>query len=164
MSFSEELNKYMEILNCSTNDICKESGISYSLVNRYINNKRTPKENSDNFDKVVDAIYQISVKKQVDLSKESIYQTLKETITSKTSSIDFDLFIDNFNNLQNELLITTAEMSRAIGYDSSFVSRICSFYLNIIWIILVCCWWWIIISPLINNFKFKFNFIARIFV
>lgn len=124
MNFGEELNKYMEILNCSTNDICKESGISYSLVNRYINNKRTPKEDSENFDKIVDAIYQISIRNKVDLSKESIYQTLKEAITATTYSIDFDLFIDNFNNLQEELSITTAEMSRAIGYDSSFVSRI----------------------------------------
>lgn len=124
MNFGEELNKYIEILNCSTNDICKASGISYSLINRYINNKRTPKEDSENFDKVVNAIYQISIKNKVDLSKESIYQTLKEAITANTSSIDFDLFIDNFNNLQEELSITTAEMSRAIGYDSSFVSRI----------------------------------------
>ena len=34
------------------------------------------------------------------------------------------MFIDNLNKLQEELSITTVDLSRAIGYDSSFVSRI----------------------------------------
>ena len=123
MSFGKELTKYIDLLNCSTNDICKESGISYSLINRYINDKRTPKEDSDNFNKVVNAIYTISTHNKVNISKNTIYNTLKKSI-SNNSSIDFDLFIDNLNILQDSLGITTVELAKAIGYDSSFVSRI----------------------------------------
>lgn len=124
MDFYKELINYMNLLNCNTKDICEISGITYSMVNRYINGKRTPKEDGKNFNKLVDAIYQISKQKNIDLSKESIYNTLKKAITGNTFQIDFDMFIDNLNKLQEELSITTVDLSRAIGYDSSFVSRI----------------------------------------
>lgn len=44
MKFSEELNNYMNKLDCTAKDICDESGLSYTLINRYINGKRTPNE------------------------------------------------------------------------------------------------------------------------
>lgn len=124
MSFGEALNSYLEKMNCNTNDICKNSGLSYSLVNRYLNNKRTPKDNSKYFEKLVDSIYQISLQKGIDISKESISETLKNAINANSFNIDYDLFVKNFNTLQNALSITTVEISKAIGYDSSFISRI----------------------------------------
>ena len=124
MNFEDELSNYIKILNCTTNDICNISGISYSLVNRYINGKRTPKVDGKNFNNLVDAIYQIAKQNKMDLSRESIFNTLRKAITGNSSQIDFDLFITNLNRLQDELSITTVDLSRAIGYDSSFVSRI----------------------------------------
>ncbi len=124
MSFEEELSNYISILECTIMDICNMSGISYSLVNRYINGKRKPKEDGKNFNNLVNAIYKIAKQKNVELSEESIYNTLMKALIGNSSQIDFDLFINNLNNLQEELSITTIELSRAIGYDSSFVSRI----------------------------------------
>ena len=46
MDFGKELTNYMEMLDCSTKELCEESDISYSLLNRYINNKRIPKQDS----------------------------------------------------------------------------------------------------------------------
>ena len=37
MNFSEKLSEYMELLDCNTNELCEESGLSYMLINRYIN-------------------------------------------------------------------------------------------------------------------------------
>lgn len=37
MSFSDVLLEYMELLDCNTNDLSEESGLSYMLINRYIN-------------------------------------------------------------------------------------------------------------------------------
>ena len=124
MDFDKELENYMHILNCSTIDICKESKITYSLVNRYINGKRVPKEDGENFNKLVDGIFKIAKKKNINLSKESIYSTLKKALTGSASKIDFDMFVDNLNKLQEELAITTVELAKSVGYDSSFVSRI----------------------------------------
>ena len=123
MNFSKKLIEYMKLLNCNTNELSKESGLSYTLINRYMNNIRKPKEDSKYFYKIVDGIYQISIKKNLKFTKEEIYTSLKKSLTTNESEIDFDLFIENFNSLQKELNLTTAEIAKAIGYDSSFISR-----------------------------------------
>jgi len=123
MNFSEQLSEYMKLLNFNTNDLCEESGLSYTLINRYLNNIRKPKEDSKYFKKVVDGIYQISINKKLNLTKEKIYNTLKESLSTDVFKIDYNLFVDNFNILQEELNLTTVEISNAVGYDSSFISR-----------------------------------------
>ena len=122
-NFGEELKKYMKLFDCSTKELSKESGLSYMLINRYINNIRKPKENSEYFNKLVNGLYKISINKNIKISEEEIEQKLHKSLTSNAFNIDLDLFIDNFNMLQKELNITTTEISKAIGYDSSFISR-----------------------------------------
>ena len=124
MDFDKELNNYMKILDCTTTDICDISGISYSMVNRYINGKRTPKKDGKNYKKLVTSLYQIAKSKNVNLTMDAIDETLKRAIAGNAFQLDFDLFVDNLNKLQERLFITTVDLSRAIGYDSSFVSRI----------------------------------------
>lgn len=124
MDFDKELNNYMKILDCTTNDICDISGISYSMVNRYINGKRFPKEDGKNYKKLVNGLYQIAKSKNIDLTSDTINETLKKALTGNAFQIDFGLFVDNLNKLQEEISITTADLSRSIGYDSSFISRI----------------------------------------
>lgn len=121
MNYANELLNYMNLLDCNTNDICKESGLSYSLVNRYLNGRRTPKPDSEYFNKIVDSLYNISVKKGKDFSRELIQQTLTNSLNCAT--INIDLFTDKFNFLQNALSLKTSEISKALGYDSSFISR-----------------------------------------
>lgn len=122
-NFSEELKEYMKLLDCKTKDLSNESGLSYMIINRYLNNIRKPKENSEYFNKLINGLYKISINKNIKISEEEIRQKLKKALNSNNSNIDLDLFIDNFNLLQNELNITTTEISKAIGYDSSFISR-----------------------------------------
>lgn len=122
MNFSEELINYMEILNCSSKELCQESGLSSTLISRYINNKRTPKENSEYLEKLINALYQIAQNKNINLSKETISKTLIQSLNS--NNVDFNIFVDNLNQLQEKLSISTVDLSRAIGYDASFISRI----------------------------------------
>lgn len=124
MDFGKELLTYMELLDCSTKELSKESGISYSLLNRYINNKRIPKQRSIYLEKVVTGLYKISIKKNIKLSKKSISDSLNKAIATNTFILDFDVFIENFITLQNTLNITNVDLSRAVDYDSSFISRI----------------------------------------
>ena len=113
----------MKLLKFNTNELCDNSGLSYTLINRYLNNIRKPKEDSKYFNKVVNGVYQISLSRNSDLTKENIYNTLKESLTADMFKIDYNLFVDNFNTLQEELNLTTVEISNAVGYDSSFISR-----------------------------------------
>ena len=122
MNFSNELNNYIEILHCTSKDICDISGLSPALVSRYLNGKRTPRIGSTYFDKIVDALYQIATNKKINVSKESIYKKLVSSID--INEFTFDYFIKNSTKIQNKLNISTVELSKALGYDSSFLSRI----------------------------------------
>ena len=122
MKFYEELNHYMELLDCSPKDICEISGLSPTIISRYLNNKRIPRVKSEYFDKIVESLYIIANKKDIKLSKDSIFKTLKNSITF--NDIDYDDFINNFNTLQTELKISTVDFAKFLGYDTSFISRI----------------------------------------
>lgn len=122
MKFYEELNHYMELLDCSAKDICEISGLSPTIISRYLNDKRTPRVTSEYFDKIVESLYIIANKKKIKLSKDSIFETLKKSITS--TDINYDDFVNNFNTLQAELKITTVDFAKVLGYDTSFISRI----------------------------------------
>ena len=56
------------------------------------------------------------------LSKLNITD-IDESLSADVFKIDYNLFVDNFNVLQEELNLTTVEISNAVGYDSSFISR-----------------------------------------
>ena len=63
MNFGEQLNTYMYLLNCNSKDISTVSGLSPTIISRYLNGKRTPKLNSTYFAKIVESIYTISMEK-----------------------------------------------------------------------------------------------------
>ena len=122
MNFSNELNKYIDLLDCSAKDICKVSNLSPTIVSRYINGKRTPRIKSKYFQKIVDGIYILSSKKNINLSKSEIYTSLERSMNS--NSIDYDNFIKKLNALIINLNIPNNDFAKALGYDASFISRI----------------------------------------
>ena len=122
MSFGNELNNYMRLLNCNAKEICKIADISPALISRYLNNKRTPKSDSKYLIKIVEALYQIAINRNIEISKDSIMAKFKKAIDFH--DIDYDDFVKNFNTIQNELNILTVDLAKSLGYDASFLSRI----------------------------------------
>ena len=122
MTFSEQLNNYINLLDCTPKDICINSGLSPTLISRYLNSKRTPRIESKYFDNIVNAIYEIATQKNIELSKENLISTLKQSILS--SNIDYDVFVNNFNTLFSELKLNISDLASNINYDTSFISRI----------------------------------------
>ena len=112
MNFSEILNKYLNILNCSAQDLANESNLSPTLVSRYLNNKRTPRQKSEYLNKLVDGIYNLSLKNNLNLNKEEILEELNRSII--VESIDFDDFVDNFNCLIVELKINISDIANYV--------------------------------------------------
>ena len=49
MDFCEQLNKYIEQLNCSSKELVIASGLSSAVISRYRNGERTPNIRSRNF-------------------------------------------------------------------------------------------------------------------
>ena len=110
MNFSNELNNYLVLFECSAQDLAKKSGLSPTLVSRYLNNKRTPRANSEYLNKLVNGIYQISIESNSNFSKEEIFKTLNKSIYYE--NINFDYFVDNFNTLIIELKINISDISK----------------------------------------------------
>ena len=122
MKFSEELNNYLQLLNCSAQDLSNKTGLSPTLISRYLNDKRTPRLGSDYFKKIVDGIYQISISNNIELNKTNIYDVLNKSLSF--TDINFDDFVANFNLLLVELNINISDIAKFVGYDTSFISKV----------------------------------------
>ena len=123
MSFKDILNEYLEKINCSSKELSNVSKISESVISRYRSGERTPKENSKQIEKLIDAIYELANNKNIKIDKKEIEERLNKSIT-KENNFDYDSFSKNFNELINILKININDISKFIAFDSSHISRI----------------------------------------
>ena len=119
MTFSEQLNKYIQDLGCSSQEIAKASGLSASVISRYRNGDRTPSLRSTQLKQLAQGLSNIS---NSSIPQEDIYNTLATCLND--ISIDYEQLSKNFNQLVSVLNISVADLSRSIGYDPSFLSKI----------------------------------------
>lgn len=122
MTFSKQLNKYIEQLNCSSQDLVTASGLSSTVISRYRKGERSPSLKSKHLDQLVNGLYTISCTKNIGLDKEDIYNTLSNSLND--INIEFEQLSKNFNSIVSALDINIADLARFIGYDASFLSRI----------------------------------------
>ena len=123
MQFKDILNKYMEELKCTNKELSNTSGISESVVSRYRNGDRIPRENTEQLTKLSLGLYNISIKKNITkYTKEFIYNDLVNSINN--DNFDYDSFSKNFNTLITELNIKNNDMAKYIAFDASHISRI----------------------------------------
>lgn len=122
MDFCEQLNKYMEELRCSSKDLVDASGLSSAVISRYRKGERTPFLRSEQIEKLSDGLYKISKDKKIFLTRNEIYNTLSHTLSD--ISIDFKQLSKNFQDILFTLNINTSDLSRAINYDASLLSKI----------------------------------------
>ena len=122
MTFSEQLNKYIKQIECSSKDLVISSGLTSSVISRYRRGDRTPSLKSKQLEQLTDGLYKLSLTREMNITKEEIYTALSDTLND--ISIDFEQLSKNFNNLVTTLNINVAELSRLSSYDASFLSRI----------------------------------------
>lgn len=122
MNFNEQLNKYITQINCSSKELADVSGLSATVISRYRNGERTPNIRSKQLDSLVTGLHMLLSNKGIDLSKEDIYKSLSSTLNDV--EIELSQLSNNFNELTSVLNISMAELSRKIGYDASYLSRI----------------------------------------
>lgn len=123
MNFKEVLNKYLKELNCSSKKLSNESGLSESVISRYRSGERTPVKNSEQLNKLTNALFNIA--KDSGKNKYT-FDKIVSDFNSVLTSDDFDYttFSNNLNTLITSLNINTHEMSKYIVFDASHISRI----------------------------------------
>ena len=123
MKFKEVLNKYLKELDCSSKKLSNESGLSESVISRYRSGERTPVKNSEQLNKLTNALFNIA--KDNNKNKYT-FDKIVSDFNSTLASDDFDYttFSNNLNTLITSLNINTHEMSKYIVFDASHISRI----------------------------------------
>ena len=123
MNFKEVLNEYLKELNCSSKKLSNESGLSESVISRYRSGERTPLKNSEQLNKLTNALFNIA--KDSGKNKYT-FDKIVSDFNSVLTSDDFDYttFSNNLNTLITSLNINTHEMSKYIVFDASHISRI----------------------------------------
>ena len=123
MNFKEVLNKYLKELNCSSKKLSNESGLSESVISRYRSGERTPVKNSEQLNKLTNALFNIA---KDNGKNKYTFDKIESDFNSTLASDDFDYttFSNNLNTLITSLNINTHEMSKYIVFDASHISRI----------------------------------------
>ena len=117
MKFNDVLNKYLNLIGCSSQDLAQVSQLSESIISRYKNGGRIP--NEENLKKISEALESLS---EGEYKAEDIYKDFEKTIFD--SSIDFDIVRGNLNKLIETFNINARGLAKALNFDASYLSRI----------------------------------------
>ena len=123
MKFNEVLNRYLEELDCTARKLSIESGLTGSVISRYRSGERTPIKNSEQYEKLTTALFNIA--KEKGKSKFTLDKIVNDfNSTFQNDDFDYNNFSNNLNTLITSLNINTHEMSKYILFDASHISRI----------------------------------------
>lgn len=123
MIFNDKLNEYIELIGCTNKQLSDITGIAPPIISGYRKGNRIPKYNSKQFTNLVNGIVNLAKEKNIDyITYESVEKSLSKFL--KKDNINFELFNSNFNLLIDTLKINISDLSKFLGFDSSFVSKI----------------------------------------
>ena len=123
MNFNDKLNEYIEKIGCSNKQLSDKTGIAPPIISGYRKGNRIPKYDSKQFTDLVNGIVSLGKEKQIAIiTKKNVEKDLGEFL--KKEAIDFELFNANFNLLIDIFRINLSDLSKYLGFDSSFVSKI----------------------------------------
>lgn len=98
MSFEEELNNYIDLLDCSSKELSIAAGISQAAISRYRRGERIPSYNGSEFNKLISGIIAISKEKNISyINKDKVIHDFTKTYGK--NSIDFNILRENLNEL-----------------------------------------------------------------
>ena len=128
MTFAEQLNRYLDELNCTSRELAEKSGISASTLSRYRNGKRLPGTEGKTIAQLADVLAALAEEKgsgSAEYARPEILQTLQEAAKESHDRFDYEGLSSRINQLTAELPIHMADLARASHYDLSGFSRIC---------------------------------------
>ena len=127
MTFSEQLNEYKTLIGCTAKELADASDLSISVISRYLNGQRTPASSSLQLKKLSAGLEALAMERSVlsdsngvSLTKNHIYTVLDHIlnpISGEQLSRKLNILIDLFQ-------INISDLSNALNFDASYISRI----------------------------------------
>ena len=121
MEFKDILNEYIKMVGCSAKDLADQSGLSAATISRFRSGERKPDGDGEQLKRLAEGIEKLANRNGLsDITKEMIISEFEKVC----SSFDSEKLRNNFNTLISVFSISISELSRALNYDSSYISRI----------------------------------------
>ena len=120
MVFSDVLKLYLNKTKSSAKELSAASGISASALSRYRSGTRIP--NQKQIEKLICGFVHLASENNPELDEAIIRNAFSE-FTNKPK-LDYDAIIKNLNTAIETLDISVSGLSRALSFDSSYLSRI----------------------------------------
>ena len=123
MKFSDYMNQYIEILECSAKELAEVCDLSAAVISRYRTGEREPAADSAQLEKLIVGIAKLAREKGVtNLSEPQIRKEFDSALNQKNS--DYENFTANFDALITQLDINMKALSQASSFDLSYLYRI----------------------------------------
>ena len=120
MEFADVLKLYLNKTKCTAKELSAASGISASALSRYRSGKRIPEQ--EQIEKLICGFVQLASENTPELD-EAIIRNAFSAYTEKPK-LDYQAIVHNLNVAIETLKISVSGLSRALSFDSSYVSRI----------------------------------------
>lgn len=125
MEFKDQLNEYMNTLNCSAKTLAEVSTLSPTVLSRYRNGERVPSAESEQIKKLCYGISVIAGERgHPELDEKTVTDAFLTILSSQKP--DPRILGSKLNLLISALVVNRSELSRFLNYDPSYLSRICS--------------------------------------
>lgn len=120
--FHEQLNEYLEELDCTAKELGEVSGVSAATLSRYRSGSRIPDAGTEAFNSICEAIGRIAGQRGIEtLTEEKVRESFLRCLDM--TAVDKEQLRTNFNLLATALNMNMARLCRQINYDSSTFFR-----------------------------------------
>jgi transcriptional regulator with XRE-family HTH domain len=123
MEFSELLNYYMTLLNCTAKELSEYSNLSPQVISRYRSGNRKPAKESPQLIALADGFFQIAQEKgEHRIASEELIEEFKQALSSSIPNIED--FSKKFNLLLETVNVNMKNLSSFLHLDLSFLYKI----------------------------------------
>ena len=125
MNLQELLKDYVNGLGCSQNELSHASGLSVSVISRYLSGERTPTADSAQLLSLVEGLAKLAKEKQMASDEWTTEHMLSEfALILEKKDMQYKHFRDAFSQLLDTFDISIKHLAQALNYDTTFLYRI----------------------------------------
>lgn len=120
MNFSEQLSLYKEEIGFTISDLAEKSGLSTSVISRYLSGNRKPQAESEQLIRLCHGIFLLAEEKGKNISENDILSSFHEIQNPLVKAY----LSERLDILIHTLSINVSQLALALNFDTSYISKI----------------------------------------